>query len=655
MGSKRTKEDDVLKISPSVFVTNFPEQVSAKDLWNACKQYRHVVDAFIPNKRSKAGKRFRFVCFIKVFDMERLVGNLCTVWIGRHRIHANAARFHRPKGSTSSHQPAMKGKIKDSSIGNTKDNGHRDDVKKVGVLENLKVALGNEGFTDIDLRYMGGLWVMIAFDSVEAKEKFLLSTGVCSWFSQLIQASSEFIIDKRVTIVEIEGIPLKVWNENTFIRIASKWETLLNVENLEKENYHCKRLCVLTKSDGDVQGENDVSRVSDTEVEEENPKSKDGSLKVLEKGGSIINVDGYLVKELADLEMIIDKGDASFDTLHKRAKVVKSIQEVDKLWAMEASQKAKIKWAIEGDENSKIFTMVLLKRNETTFYTRGYGGRKIGWKNLIWLIMSPYHFRIVLTRTKYVRPMLKYGVSSSSISMHNWDLEGRSVKRLKRRFGIVVFINLRVPDGFTFGFYKRFWSLIAKRCIGGQVRKLGEICIDKILGYEIVDEMVARLSKWKMKTLSIGKKLGNVADYLFWGGGFVGMGEMENLTWSFRRAPKSGVEHEQIEDLMDLSGRCCLVSRLIGVIGDDGSGEFSVASARKVFDDNRFPEVSTQTRWIKSVPIKVNIHAWKVRMDCLPTRLNISRRDNFRKIFALVGKSDFMEVSIRSMNGFLGS
>ncbi|GKB31367.1 hypothetical protein Tco_0870768, partial [Tanacetum coccineum] len=61
-------------------------------------------------------------------DIKRLVGNLCTVWIGRHRIHANAARFYRPKSSTSSHQPAMKGKIRDSSIGNTKDNGHRDDV-----------------------------------------------------------------------------------------------------------------------------------------------------------------------------------------------------------------------------------------------------------------------------------------------------------------------------------------------------------------------------------------------------------------------------------------------------------------------------------------------------------------------------------------------
>ncbi|GKC60954.1 nucleotide-binding alpha-beta plait domain-containing protein, partial [Tanacetum coccineum] len=143
MGSKRTKEDDVLKISTSVFVTNFPEQASAKDLWNACKQYGHVVDAFIPNKRSKAGKRFGFVRFIKVFDVERLVGNLCTVWIGRHRIHANAARFHRPKGSTSSHQPAMKGKIRDSSIGNTKDNGHRDDVSSyANVVKNQSQGNG---------------------------------------------------------------------------------------------------------------------------------------------------------------------------------------------------------------------------------------------------------------------------------------------------------------------------------------------------------------------------------------------------------------------------------------------------------------------------------------------------------------------------------
>ncbi|GKD22746.1 RNA-directed DNA polymerase, eukaryota [Tanacetum coccineum] len=57
-----------------------------------------------------------------------------------------------------------------------------------------------------------------------------------------------------------------------------------------------------------------------------------------------------------------------------------------------------------------------------------------------------------------------------------------------------------------------------------------------------------------------------------------------------------------------------------------GSGEFSVASVRKWIDDKTLSEVSTKSRWIKAVPIKVNIHAWKVRLDGLPTRLNISSR-----------------------------
>nr|GEZ71053.1 RNA-directed DNA polymerase, eukaryota [Tanacetum cinerariifolium] len=58
MGSYRTKEDDVYKIFTSVFITNFPESCLAKELFQSCKQYGHVLDTFIPNKRSKTGRRF---------------------------------------------------------------------------------------------------------------------------------------------------------------------------------------------------------------------------------------------------------------------------------------------------------------------------------------------------------------------------------------------------------------------------------------------------------------------------------------------------------------------------------------------------------------------------------------------------------------------
>ncbi|GJU55846.1 RNA-directed DNA polymerase, eukaryota [Tanacetum coccineum] len=58
----------------------------------------------------------------------------------------------------------------------------------------------------------------------------------------------------------------------------------------------------------------------------------------------------------------------------------------------------------------------------------------------------------------------------------------------------------------------------------------------------------------------------------------------------------------------------------------ENSGDFSVASVRKMLDDKMLSDVTTKTRWIKLVPIKVNVHAWKVKIDSLPTRFNISRR-----------------------------
>ncbi|GKF99168.1 RNA-directed DNA polymerase, eukaryota, partial [Tanacetum coccineum] len=35
---------------------------------------------------------------------------------------------------------------------------------------------------------------------------------------------------------------------------------------------------------------------------------------------------------------------------------------------------------------------------------------------------------------------------------------------------------------------------------------------------------------------------------------------------------------------------------------------------------------TSKTRWMKVVPIKVNVLDWKVKLDYLPTRLNVSRR-----------------------------
>ncbi|GJW80447.1 RNA-directed DNA polymerase, eukaryota [Tanacetum coccineum] len=53
-----TFDHDTL-ISKSIFVTNFPDNTTSKDLWEVCKGYGTVVDVFIPDRKSKTGKRRR--------------------------------------------------------------------------------------------------------------------------------------------------------------------------------------------------------------------------------------------------------------------------------------------------------------------------------------------------------------------------------------------------------------------------------------------------------------------------------------------------------------------------------------------------------------------------------------------------------------------
>ncbi|GJR00990.1 caffeoylshikimate esterase-like protein [Tanacetum coccineum] len=55
MGDRRPfnyKEDLTQKISTSVFVTNFPDHCTARDLWNVCLAYGKVIDVYIPFKQS---------------------------------------------------------------------------------------------------------------------------------------------------------------------------------------------------------------------------------------------------------------------------------------------------------------------------------------------------------------------------------------------------------------------------------------------------------------------------------------------------------------------------------------------------------------------------------------------------------------------------
>ncbi|GJZ64932.1 RNA-directed DNA polymerase, eukaryota, reverse transcriptase zinc-binding domain protein [Tanacetum coccineum] len=217
MGNYITKEDDVAKISTSIFVTNFLDSFSAKDLFQSCKQYGHVVGTFIPNKRSKAGKRFGFVRFINVFNDESKDNGFMAV----SNSFVQAVKGGSMFGNTECDSiPAI---VLDDECLYSKDvaNSLMGRVKDFFSLSNLKIALTNEGFDDINIRYMGELWY-------------------------------DFTVEGRNAWVEIEGVLFKFWTEKTFKRIANKWGELLDVDDQEESCFHSRRLCIYTKSHSNI-------------------------------------------------------------------------------------------------------------------------------------------------------------------------------------------------------------------------------------------------------------------------------------------------------------------------------------------------------------------------------------------------------------------
>nr|GEY84655.1 RNA-directed DNA polymerase, eukaryota [Tanacetum cinerariifolium] len=251
MSFQRSKEDHVMHISKSIFVTNFPDNYEARDLWKVCEGYGKVVDVFIPNHKSKAGKRFAFVWFVRVEDIDRLVGNLCTIWIGRLHLHANVVRYERPsrtynsagyrqtkvhvsagsyvtvvKGNSPSYVPVTSHSsspalmLDDSCVIERNLSKHAmGRVKDINSIPNLRSLLMDEGFPDVKLMYIGVLQ-----DTVH-----------------------DFVSDEHIVWVDIEGIPLNVWSRETFLRIGKKWGETMDIEDNFDSSFGRKRLCIRTK------------------------------------------------------------------------------------------------------------------------------------------------------------------------------------------------------------------------------------------------------------------------------------------------------------------------------------------------------------------------------------------------------------------------
>ncbi|GKF22123.1 hypothetical protein Tco_0074445 [Tanacetum coccineum] len=79
-----------------------------------------------------------------------------------------------------------------------------------------------------------------------------------------------------------------------------------------------------------------------------------------------INVEIIKVKtKLGEIDKILDHGHGSSEVLKCRLELMKVFDEKKKLENIDNAQKAKVKWSIEGDKNSKFFHGIINKKRST--------------------------------------------------------------------------------------------------------------------------------------------------------------------------------------------------------------------------------------------------------------------------------------------------
>ncbi|GJW86964.1 ty3-gypsy retrotransposon protein [Tanacetum coccineum] len=100
-----------------------------------------------------------------------------------------------------------------------------------------------------------------------------------------------------------------------------------------------------------------------------------------------------------------------------------------------------------------------------------------------------------------------------------------------------------------------------------------------------------------------------------------------SVTSSLRRSVRGGVESSQLA-LLQTHIEGTLLSNMDDrwVWDLNGEGVFRVKDGRILLDECFLPKAPTATRWVKYVPIKINVFAWKVFLDRLPTRSNLQHR-----------------------------
>nr|GEU80058.1 RNA-directed DNA polymerase, eukaryota, reverse transcriptase zinc-binding domain protein [Tanacetum cinerariifolium] len=138
---------------------------------------------------------------------------------------------------------------------------------------------------------------------------------------------------------------------------------------------------------------------------------------------------------------------------------------------------------------------------------------------------------------------------------------------------------------------------------------------------------VHRLKEKGIDLLSFcSRKLGNGASISFWEDIWISLNSSDWVS-VLRRSPRGGAELAQFKVMLGILGDVTLSDHCDSWVWSRGSSTmFTVASARDLVENSLLSADNVATRWLRHLPVKINVFLWRLSINRLPSRVNLDRK-----------------------------
>ncbi|KAH7857944.1 hypothetical protein Vadar_018185 [Vaccinium darrowii] len=116
----------------------------------------------------------------------------------------------------------------------------------LSATELVQKAFTDLNFNDVLVRHLGGLDMIITFQSKDDRVLALNNSAVTSWFKSIKPWNGEVAGKSRLVWLKCRGIPLTAWGTQTFRRIGEIWGDfiILDEETMKEESFDVGRLLI---------------------------------------------------------------------------------------------------------------------------------------------------------------------------------------------------------------------------------------------------------------------------------------------------------------------------------------------------------------------------------------------------------------------------